>query len=474
MASTSGCGAGRYTYTLNGFGRDLDRCPMVFLEPFSASRVCSLCAVVPEQTALLPCRDVVCRTCYDRCREMDVGACPLHTSMRINPDDIEWRVLPLSEVSKRKAWCWNAKNGCPVVTEAWDMAEHCYGACQYYNVTCMRCQKKVLQKDVVEHLRDGCSSNILRQTLETAPEDEPHDDSFEEARGAWLNGNCDDVTSAMPELLRTLRRLLNENASLRDEIRSVQEHVTHERKHCQAVLTQCFEGVKLETLSAMKDHGSEANNWHNGTYYRIKEDMAKMSLDLGQQLDLIAKENVEYHDRLQEHVAMESASLLKVATKTLQFASSVPNFQEWVVRGWTAFKGMATAQGKAWSYSEPRYFLGYHLFPALLVSRDGEDKGLKVHAGLELKKGTNDAHLEWPFRRSCRITFIHPREKPRARSLTLTPDLEVFASKLARPDAEVTTAGQVYSLGNFCHARDLENEGYVSADEIRVRFEVMF
>lgn len=127
------------------------------------------------------------------------------------------------------------------------MAEHCYGACQYYNVTCKRCQKKVLQKDVVQHLRDGCSSNILRQTLEAAPEDEPHDDSFEVARGAWLNGNWDDVTSAMPKLLRTLRRLLNENASLRDEIRSVQEHVTHERKHCQAVLTQCLDAVKLET-----------------------------------------------------------------------------------------------------------------------------------------------------------------------------------------------------------------------------------
>lgn len=477
MASTSGCSTGRYTYTLNGFGRDLDRRPIVFLEPFSASRVCSLCGVVPEQTALLPCRDVVCRTCYEKCREMDVGACPLHTSMRINPDDIEWRVLPLSEVSKRKARCWNAKNGCPVVTEAWDMAEHCYGGCEYYNVVCTRCQKKVLQKDVVQHLRDGCSSNILRQTLDTAPDDDTHNDaadSFEEARGAWPNGYCDDVTSAMPELLRTLRRLLNENASLRDEIRSVREHVTFERKHGQAVLTQCLDAVKLQTLSAMKDLATEANNWHNDTYSRLREDVAEMALGLGEQLESMTKGNLEAQNLLRDHVTEECARSLKVATKTLEFASSVPNFQEWVVRGWTALKGMATARGEAWYLSEPRYFLGYHLSPALLVSRDGEDKGLKVHAGLELKEGTNDAHLEWPFRRSCRITFIHPRVKPRARSLTLTPELEAFASRLARPDAEVTTAGPVYSLGNFCHAHDLENEGYVSADEIRVRFEVMF
>lgn len=471
MSSTPGRAAGRYMYTLNGFGRDLDRRPTVFLESFSASRICSLCGVVPEQTALLPCRDVVCKRCYEKCQ--DTGTCPLHTFLRINPDDIEWRVLPLSEVSKKKALCWNAKNGCPVEKEAWDMAEHCYGACEYHNVVCTRCQKKVLQKDIVQHLRDGCSSNILRQTSENALEDEPSDhadDSFEEVRAAWSNVNGDE---SMVELLRTSRRILNENASMRDEFRSVREHVTYERKLFQEVLMQCLEAVKQDTLNAMKDHATEANNWHNDTYSRLVEDAAKMALTVGEKLDTMTRRSEESEDRLRDHVTELTTRITKVATKTLQFASSIPNLQEWAVRGWAALKDKAVAYGEAWYHEKPQYFLGYHLSPGLLVKRDGEGEQLKVHLVIELKEGTNDDHLEWPFHRCCRITFIHPRVRPRARSLTLTPEQEAFADKLIRPNAEGTSTGPVYSAGNFCHAHDLEKEGYVSADEIRVRFEVI-
>ncbi|KAL3187246.1 hypothetical protein MRX96_025558 [Rhipicephalus microplus] len=132
MASPPGRSTGRYTYTLNDFGRDFDRRPMVFLEQFPA--------------------DVVCQRCYDKCQI--VGGCPLHPAIRIYPDDIEWRVMKGAEVSKKKVLCWNAKNGCPVETEACKMAEHCYSACEYYNVVCTRCRKKVLHKDVVQHLKE--------------------------------------------------------------------------------------------------------------------------------------------------------------------------------------------------------------------------------------------------------------------------------------------------------------------------------
>lgn len=465
MASMPGRGAGRYTYTLNGFGRDFDRRPTVFLEPFPASRVCSLCGVVPEQTALLPCRDVVCRRCYEKCQ--DSGGCPRHAFIRIYPEDIEWRTLPLSEVSKKKAICWNAKNGCPVETEAWDMAEHCYSACLYYNVVCTRCQKKVLQKDIVQHLRDGCSSNILRQTNENVPDDEARDtedDSFEEVRGTWSSAGGDDVVM---ELLRSNRRILN-------ELHSIREQLTDERKYCQGVIIQCLDAMKVEMLSAMKDHATEANNWHNDTYSRLTAEASKVASQLGEKWDAMIKENAESLDRVRENATQATAKLMKVATKTLEFASSVPNSQEWVVRGWAALKDRATAHGEAWCHEKPLYFLGYHLSPGLLVRKDGDEEGLKVHLVIELKEGTNDDHLEWPFRRCCRITFIHPRVRPRARSLTLTPELEPFADRLVRPNGEATPTGPVYSAGNFCHAHDLEKEGYVSADEIRVRFEVMF
>ncbi|KAL1421634.1 hypothetical protein MTO96_023140 [Rhipicephalus appendiculatus] len=440
MAAMPVRAAGRYTYTLSGFGRDFDRRPMVFLEPFPASRLCSLCGVVPEQTALLPCRDVVCRKCYDKCRS--TGGCPLHANIGINHDDIEWRTMKLAEVSKKKALCWNAKNGCPVETEAWDMAEHCYTACEYYNVVCTRCQKKVLHKDIVQHLEDGCSSNILRQTSENVPDDEPGDnghDSFEEVRGSWQNAGSDQATT---ELLRSNRRILN-------ELHSIREQITEERKHGQEVIIQCLDAMKHEVRGDMKDHATEANNWHNDTISHLSEELAKMKSQLEDKLDAMKIESTESLHQLRD-VNQAIARLMKVATKTLEFVSSVPNSQEWVVRGWAALKDRATAHGK----TERR-------------------KGSRFHLVMELKEGTNDEYLEWPFRRCCRITFIHPRVRPRARSLTLTPEHEAFADRLVRPNGEATPTGPVYSEGNFCHAHDLEKEGYVSADEIRVRFELV-
>ncbi|KAH8032205.1 hypothetical protein HPB51_023982 [Rhipicephalus microplus] len=467
MASPPGRSTGRYTYTLNDFGRDFDRRPMVFLEQFPASRLCSLCGVVPERTALLPCRDVVCQRCYDKCQI--IGGCPLHPAIRIYPNDIEWRVMKGAEVSKKKVLCWNAKNGCPVETEACKMAEHCYSACEYYNVVCTRCRKKVLHKDVVQHLKDSCSSNILIQTSENVPDDGPGDNaygSFEEVRGgAGPSAGSDDATT---ELLRLNRRILN-------ELHSIREQLPEERKCCEGVMIQCLDATKLEVLSAMKDHATEANNWHNGTYSCFKDDVSEMTSQLGKKMDAVMEETTESLQRLQDDVNRETSRLMKVATKTLEFASSVSNFQEWVVRGWAALKDRATTHGEAWYHEKPLYFHGYHLSPGLLlVRKDGEEGVLKVHLVIELKEGTNDEYLEWPFRRCCRVTFIHPRVRPRARSLTLMPELEAFADSLVRPNGETTPTGPVYSAGNFCHAHDLEKEGYVSADEIRVRFELMF
>lgn len=456
-----------YTYVLLGFGRDFDRRPMEFLEPFQPARVCSLCGVVPDRAALLPCRDVVCPTCYSACRATD-QVCPLHSRARFHSEDIEWIPLPLSDVSKRKARCWNTKNGCDVVTEAWSMAEHCYNDCLFYHVSCRKCGKRVLQKDIVEHLRNGCASNILRWTEKAATNNEAEGnlDSFERSSVPSMWG--DPTTAA--EVTKSLRRLLNEHVSLRQDLRKLQEHVTYERKQSEMVITQCLDGARLDTLTSMKDHVTEANNLQNDVCMRVVEELGNIAECINKRLESIESERTETMNNFQEQMNKEFTRTIQVCTKTLQFASSIPNIQEWVVLGWAALKGKAAKQGEAWYYSNPRYFHGYHLSSALLVRKDGEGD-LMVHVGLRVVMGTNDDHLEWPFTRTCKLTFVHCGYRAGARSLTFTPNLELTNHCLGKPEG-VTQAG-VCSAGDYCFARDLENEGYVSADEIRVRFEVL-
>ncbi|KAK8759795.1 hypothetical protein V5799_028939 [Amblyomma americanum] len=348
------------------------------------------------------------------------------------------------------------------------MSEHWYTSCQFHNIVCIKCKSRVLQKDIVQHIREGCASNILPRTQDTTGGSESGE-HVGNSGGVPQSQRFDVATIATSDVVRALNNLLGEKfASLQNKI---QEHVTYERKQCEMVFTQCLDGAKLDTLAAMKDHVIEANNAQNDVCSQLKEDIMNIGHGISEQLEATTKDNVQAMEQLQDLMAKESEKTLRISRKTLEFASSVPNCHEWVVRGWAEMKTKALAQGEAWDFSQPRYFCGYLLKPAVLVYRD-EESELKVHAGLELRKGSNDDYLEWPFCKSCRLTFVHPRVRPTARSLTLTPDAETF-SELGKPEGGVNGAA-VFSAGNYCHARDLENEGYVSADEIRIRFEVMF
>ncbi|KAH9380060.1 hypothetical protein HPB48_001712 [Haemaphysalis longicornis] len=348
------------------------------------------------------------------------------------------------------------------------MAEHCYNDCLFYHVSCRKCGKRVLQKDIVEHLRNGCASNILRRNQKASVNDDAEDnlDSFERSSVPSMWGD----PAKAAEVTQSLRRLLNENASLRQDLRKLQDHVTYERKQSELVITQCLDGAREDTLASMKDHVTEANNIQNDVCMRVMEELRNIAEGINNRLELIESERTKTTSDFQEQMSEEFTRCLQVCTKTLQFASSIPNIHEWVVRGWAALKGKATLQGQAWDYSQPRYFHGYHLSPAITVKKDREGD-LTVHMGLRMAVGTNDDHLEWPFTKTCRLTFVHCGYRAGARSLTFAPDPEQTNECLNRPEG--ATHGGVCLAGDYCLARDLENEGYVSADEIRVRFEVL-
>ncbi|KAH6927481.1 hypothetical protein HPB50_004532 [Hyalomma asiaticum] len=69
--------APRQQYTLVGFSEELDWRPLHFVEPIPANRVCSSCGLVPRSAAVLSCRHMLCKTCYDQCLVEDKRACPL-------------------------------------------------------------------------------------------------------------------------------------------------------------------------------------------------------------------------------------------------------------------------------------------------------------------------------------------------------------------------------------------------------------
>lgn len=55
----------KFEYRLCGFGAAIYMRSTFFVEPLPASRVCSVCGVVPPKVALLPCCHPVCHRCFE-------------------------------------------------------------------------------------------------------------------------------------------------------------------------------------------------------------------------------------------------------------------------------------------------------------------------------------------------------------------------------------------------------------------------
>ncbi|XP_054921256.1 uncharacterized protein [Dermacentor andersoni] len=88
-------------YTLCGFTMELDWRPLHFAERIPAHRICSACGVLPRETVFLPCRDVLCRSCYEQCQVDDGYACPLDGDQFL-PEEAEWRDFPMENLLRRK------------------------------------------------------------------------------------------------------------------------------------------------------------------------------------------------------------------------------------------------------------------------------------------------------------------------------------------------------------------------------------
>lgn len=144
-------------YTLFGFSKELDWRPLHFVDSIPAQRICNACGLLPRMTVFLPCRHVLCKTCYEQCLLDDGHACPLDGAQFLE-EDAEWRDFPSEKLLRRKVKCWNEDNGCKVIMAASDMHTHFYDDCFHHSTSCPECSAFVLRSNVCAHRRSKCSS----------------------------------------------------------------------------------------------------------------------------------------------------------------------------------------------------------------------------------------------------------------------------------------------------------------------------
>ncbi|KAH9364440.1 hypothetical protein HPB48_021666 [Haemaphysalis longicornis] len=87
--------------TVFGFGSCLDWRSTAFVNAIPAIRVCSACGLVPSRAALLPCRHVLCPSCFERCTDGECGQCPLD-KQRFQSEDVAWSSFGQDSLLSRK------------------------------------------------------------------------------------------------------------------------------------------------------------------------------------------------------------------------------------------------------------------------------------------------------------------------------------------------------------------------------------
>ncbi|CAN8011603.1 unnamed protein product, partial [Ixodes pacificus] len=188
------------SFRVAGCSDVLDWRPMLFQEPIIAQRACALCGVVYKNAVRLPCVHTLCTKCHAQCVERG-SACPVDQKPFCEVDVEQLDVSPKYLLNRTVA-CWNAPKGCSFIGTAASLLDH-YKECGFSVVPCCLCRSSVLQCDIMEHFKTGCSIHEAK----CAPADNLATDDLKDIGSACLEMKR--ATGKISEDLMSLQTSLN-------------------------------------------------------------------------------------------------------------------------------------------------------------------------------------------------------------------------------------------------------------------------
>ncbi|XP_070383567.1 uncharacterized protein [Dermacentor albipictus] len=236
-------------YALCGFTEELDWRELHFVEPIPAHRICDACGVLPRVTVFLPCRHVLCESCYEQ-SVLDGGhACPLDGGQFLE-EDADRRDFPLENLLRRKVQCWNKERGCDAVLAVSDLNKHFSGKCRHHSTPCPKCSMVVLRTDVCAHLQSECKDYVL-SLMSRIPEGS---DSDQKAIIRALKGSLD---KRVGELKDRLDQFISDNSQC-DHLNEISDWITSMKETLLEILTgnNPLENIALRTAASLSASGT--------------------------------------------------------------------------------------------------------------------------------------------------------------------------------------------------------------------------
>ncbi|KAG0443900.1 hypothetical protein HPB47_014405 [Ixodes persulcatus] len=356
------------SFRVAGFSDALDWRPTLFQEPIIAQKTCAFCGVLYRKAVRLPCIHTLCMKCHDQC--VDEGsACPVDQKPFCE-DDVEQLEVPLKCILNRTVACWNAPKGCCFIGPVACLLDH-YRECGFSVVPCCLCHSTVLQSDILEHYKNGCS--IPQATC--LPTDNP---ATQELRN---------VSKVCLEMNRAIGKISEDIMSL------------------QSSLNRCSEDVRAEGTRCKGQLEAEAS--------RLTEQLNGFSTvcatEITEGLQVINEAMADYKKHASEELCVQRDKLtdvLDVVHKSLPSPSKHDRIH-WYIEHWADLKNEALRSGSKSLYSPKRNMYGYSVSQSVQLTCMGREVGLGCF--MHLLPGEHDSQLEWPFSKVYTVGVIHPK-----------------------------------------------------------------
>ncbi|XP_040071387.1 uncharacterized protein LOC115311088 [Ixodes scapularis] len=415
------------SFRVAGFSDALDWRPTLFQEPIIAQKTCVLCGVLYKKAVGLPCIHTLCMKCHAQC--VDEGsACPVDQKPFCE-DDVEQLEVPLKYILNRTVACWNAPKGCSFIGPVACLLNH-YKECDFNVVPCCLCHSTVLQSDILEHFKNGCSIPQATRLPTANP----------------ATQDLRNVSKACLEMNKAIGKISEDIMSL------------------QSSLNRCSEDVRAEGTRCKGQLEAEASRLTQ----KLIDFSTVCATEFTEGLQILQQAMADYEKHVSKELCVQRVKLtevLGVVRKSLP--SPKPETIHWYIEHWTDLKNEALRNGSKSLYSPKRNVYDYSVSQVVYIARMGSEVGLGCF--MQLHPGEHDSHLEWPFSKVYSVGVIHPKGQSSTISYKVNAGWHKHRRNFLRPKG-----GSNGAFGAKClsTAEELEFDGFIENDTLHVFLEI--
>ncbi|KAK8766411.1 hypothetical protein V5799_006808 [Amblyomma americanum] len=441
-------------YTLVGFSTELDWRPLRFAAPKNPFCVCVACGLVRPVTASLPCKHILCGSCYEQSAQGDERVCPLDGQQCLDKD-VSLQLIPIDELRGTEVRCWNEQAGCEAVMAASHLTP-------------------VLCTDVHAHLRSECSNAVLSSS--PSGQRKP-DNKIENVTLTSITELLDQRTAL---IISGLERIIDDHRIQNQKLSEVHSSIEALRDAEREEFAQTSRHSRNYSARNAADHTCAAQrdvaqsmSEPSGSVRVVCRRLSKLEAALGRRMKTGSARIRGDVARNATRIDTMRSELLKASREALYYIACViaqtsinRALYRFTVNEIGQLQAKVAMHGSALFLSRRIYLRGYLMSPGVhLVKQMGS---ASLQASILLHMGENDDYLEWPLRMAVKFSAVHPDSGAEWVDSFMLPECGVvFGHRAPQNEPGFSKSAPSFLLS------ELQRDGFVKDDRLLLKYELI-